>query len=144
MPYDNTFHLIGYLGQNPKLGFFQDGTAHAKLSVSCQDKRKDKNGNPIEHTEWFAVKLVGQPAQFAATFLKQGDCVEIWGSIWSYEYINTQTGEVKRGYEVKGKSIKTIESKNKAKKDETSPTSTQPENPPPVDDDIDETMHQYL
>ena len=70
--------------------------------------------------------------------------MEIWGSIWSYEYINTQTGEVKRGYEVKGKSIKTIESKNKAKKDETSPTSMQPENQPPADDDIDETMHQYL
>ena len=68
--------------------------------------------------------------------------MEIWGSVWSYEYINTQTGEVKRGYEVKGKSIKTIESKNKAKKNENA--STQPENPPPADDDIDETMHQYL
>ena len=142
MPYDNTFHLIGYLGQDPKIGFFQDGTAHTKLS--CQDKRKDKHGNTVEHTEWFNVKLVGQPAQFAAQYLKQGDCVEIWGSIWSYEYVSKQTGEVKRPYEVKGKSIKTIESKNKAKKDETSPTSMQPENQPPADDDIDETMHQYL
>ena len=143
MPYDNTFHLIGYLGQDPKIGFFQDGTAHAKLSVSCQDKRKDKNGNTVEHTEWFNVKLVGQPAQFAAQYLKQGDCVEIWRSIWSYEYVNKQTGEVKRPYEVKGKSIKTIESKNKSKKNDNTPI--EPENAPSApDDDIDETMHQYL
>ena len=143
MPYDNTFHLIGYLGQDPKIGFFSDGTAHAKLSVSCQDKRKDKNGHTVEHTEWFTVKLVGQPAQFAAQYLKQGDCVEIWGSIWSYEYVSKQTGEVKRPYEVKGKSIKTIESKNKSKKNDNAPT--QPENALSApDDDIDETMHQYL
>lgn len=143
MPYDNTFHLIGYLGQDPKIGFFQDGTVHTKLSVSCQDKRKDKNGNTVEHTEWFNVKLVGQPAQFAAQYLKQGDCVEIWGSIWSYEYVSKQTGEVKRPYEVKGKSIKTIESKNKSKKNDNAPT--QPENALSApDDDIDETMHQYL
>lgn len=141
MPYDNTFHLIGYLGKDPKIGFFTDGTAHAKLSVSCQDKRKDKNGNTVEHTEWFDVKLVGQPAQFAASFLKQGDCVEIWGSIWSYDYTNKQTGEVKLRYEVKGKSIKTIASKNKSAAENTP---TQPENPPPTADDIDETMHQYL
>ena len=69
--------------------------------------------------------------------------MEIWGSIWSYEYVSKQTGEVKRPYEVKGKSIKTIESKNKSKKNDNAPT--QPENAPlPADDDIDETMHQYL
>lgn len=141
MPYDNTFHLIGYLGKDPKIGFFADGTARAKLSVSCQDKRKDKNGNTVEHTEWFDVNLVGQPAQFAASFLKQGDCVEIWGSIWSYDYTNKQTGEVKLRYEVKGKSIKTIASKNKSAAENTQ---AQPENPPPTADDIDETMHQYL
>lgn len=86
MPYDNTLYLMGYLGGDPEGGYFADGTAHAKISVACNDRRRDKDGNETGHVEWFAVLLRGKPAEFALNYLKKGNCVAVWGSIWSRHF----------------------------------------------------------
>ena len=51
MPYDNTLYLMGYLGSDPEGGYFADGNAHAKISVACNDRRRDKDGNETDHVE---------------------------------------------------------------------------------------------
>ena len=107
MPYDNTLYLMGYLGSDPEGGYFADGNAHAKISVACNDRRRDKDGNETDHVEWFAVLLRGKPAEFALNYLKKGNCVAVWGSIWSRHFTD-KSGRDRTVYEVRGNKVKFI------------------------------------
>lgn len=110
MPYENTLNLMGYLGSDPEGGYFADGTAHAKLSLACTEKRRGRDGGQIKHTEWFPVLLRGKAAEFALNYLKKGDCVSVWGSIWSRKFNDKQDRE-RTVYEIRGEKIKFILSK---------------------------------
>lgn len=110
MAYDNTLYIMGNLGQDPEGGYFADGTAHAKLSIAISKKRRNKDGNYDEHTEWFAVLLRGNVAEFASKYLKKGNCVAVWGSIWSRSYTDKQ-GNARTVYEVHGDKVQFISAK---------------------------------
>lgn len=110
MPYDNTLHLMGFLGSDPEGGYFNDGTAHAKLSLAVNEKRRGKTGEQIEHTEWFSILLREKSAEFAMQYLKKGNCVSVWGSIWSRHFTDKQ-GNERTVYEVRGNKVKFISAK---------------------------------
>ncbi|OSI10948.1 single-stranded DNA-binding protein [Neisseria zoodegmatis] len=110
MPYDNTLHLMGFLGSDPEGGYFNDGTAHAKLSLAVNEKRRGRNGEQIEHTEWFSILLREKSAEFAMQYLKKGNCVSVWGSIWSRHFTDKQ-GSERTLYEVRGNKVKFISAK---------------------------------
>lgn len=110
MPYDNTLHLMGFLGSDPEGGYFNDGTAHAKLSLAVNEKRRGKTGEQIEHTEWFSILLREKSAEFAMQYLKKGNCVSVWGSIWSRHFTDKQ-GNERTVYEVRGHKVKFISAK---------------------------------
>ena len=57
--------LIGYLGRDPEVKYSQQGTAIAQFSVATTERWKDKDGEPQEHTEWFAVKAFDRLAEIA-------------------------------------------------------------------------------
>lgn len=117
MPYDNTLYLMGYLGSDPEGGYFADGNAHAKISVACNDKRRDSEGQEYDHVEWFAVLLRGKPAEFALNYLKKGNCVAVWGSIWSRHFTD-KSGRARTVYEVRGNKVKFIAA-SKAREEHT-------------------------
>jgi Single-strand binding protein family len=54
--------LIGYLGRDPEVKYSQQGIAIAHFSVATTERWKEKDGEPQEHTEWFAVKTFGRQA----------------------------------------------------------------------------------
>ena len=111
MPYDNTLHLMGYLGKDPEGGYFSSGTAHAKLSVSC--KRPSRKNETEEQTEGFATELFGQQAEYAMKYLKKGDCVSVWGGIWSRSYLG-RDGTMRTVYEISADRISLIARKQSA------------------------------
>ena len=64
--------LIGYLGRDPEVKYSQQGTAIAQFSVATTERWKDKDGEPQEHTEWFAVKAFNRLAEIAGEHLHEG------------------------------------------------------------------------
>ena len=116
MPYDNTLYLMGYLGSDPEGGYFADGNAHAKISVACNDSGATAKGQEYDHVEWFAVLLRGKPAEFALNYLKKGNCVAVWGSIWSRHFTD-KSGRARTVYEVRGNKVKFI-AKSKGNEDD--------------------------
>lgn len=64
--------LIGYLGRDPEVKYSQHGTAIAQFSVATTERWKDKDGEPQEHTEWFAVKAFNRLAEIAGEHLRKG------------------------------------------------------------------------
>lgn len=77
----NKVILMGHLGQDPKVRYFENGGCVAEFSLATSDAYKDKNGSKVEQTEWHNVILHNQPAQVAEKYLHKGDLVYVEGKL---------------------------------------------------------------
>jgi len=84
--------LIGYLGRDPEVKYSQQGTAIAQFSVATTERWKDKDGEPQEHTEWFAVKTFGRRAEIVGENLHKGSRVYLEGRKRTESWDDKQTG----------------------------------------------------
>jgi len=56
----NKFMAKGFLGQDPELKYFPDGTAVVNFSIADTQRWKDKKtGEVKEKTEWFRLVATG-------------------------------------------------------------------------------------
>lgn len=77
----NKVILIGNLGRDPEVRTTQSGTAVATLNIATTERRKDKDGNWGEHTEWHRVTVLGRTAENAGKFLQKGRQVYVEGRL---------------------------------------------------------------
>ena len=84
--------LIGNLGRDPEVKYSQQGTAIAQFSVATTERWKDKDGEPQEHTEWFAVKTFGRRAEIVGENLHKGSRVYLEGRERTESWDDKQTG----------------------------------------------------
>ena len=84
--------LIGNLGRDPEVKYSQQGTAIAQFSLATTERWKDKDGEPKEHTEWFAVKAFNRLAEIAGEHLHKGSRVYLEGRKRTESWDDKQTG----------------------------------------------------
>ena len=84
--------LIGNLGRDPDVKYSQQGTAIAQFSLATTDRWKDKDGEPQEHTEWFAVKAFNRLAEIVGENLHKGSRVYLEGRKRTESWDDKQTG----------------------------------------------------
>lgn len=73
--------ILGNLGRDPEVKYTPSGTAVTKFSVATTDRRKDKDGNFQEYTEWHRVTTFGRLAEVCGEYLSKGKSVYIEGEI---------------------------------------------------------------
>ncbi len=81
----NRCEFIGNVGKPPEVRFV-NGNAVADFSVACNEKWKDKNGNPQERTEWVRVTAWGKLAEVCGQYLAKGRQVYVAGRMQTDEY----------------------------------------------------------
>ena len=84
--------LIGNLGRDPEVKYSQQGTAIAQFSLATTERWKDKDGEPQEHTEWFAVKAFHCLAEIAGEHLHKGSRIYVEGRKRTESWDDKQTG----------------------------------------------------
>ena len=84
--------LIGNLGRDPEVKYSQQGTAIAQFSVASTERWKDKEGEPQEHTEWFAVKAFDLRAEIVGEHLHKGSRIYVEGRKRTESWDDKQTG----------------------------------------------------
>ena len=78
----NKVMLLGNLGADPEVRYTPDGgTAIATLSLATSRRYKNRDGQPVEETEWHRVILFGRSAELARDYLKKGRSVFIEGRL---------------------------------------------------------------
>lgn len=83
----NKVQIIGRLGKDPELRYFNDGTAVANLSVATSERWKDKQtGEQKEQTEWHRVVLTARLAEIAQQYLKKGALAYFEGKLQTRKY----------------------------------------------------------
>jgi len=73
--------LVGNLGQDPEIRSTGSGTPVATLRIATSDRRKDRDGNWTDHTEWHTVVVFGRQAENVGRFCKKGKQLFIEGRI---------------------------------------------------------------
>jgi len=71
----NQVTLIGRVGQDPELRYFETGNSLASFSLAINRPSKNKE------TDWFDIKLWGRQAEIAGEYVRKGSLVGIVGQI---------------------------------------------------------------
>lgn len=87
----NTVNLIGRLGADPEVRYFESGTAVASFNLAL-DRGTNKDTGERKPPVWVPVKVWGKSAQNAADLLHKGDKVGISGRLEVEEW-TTKTDE---------------------------------------------------
>ncbi len=73
--------LIGNLGQDPELRTTGGGTPVCTLRLATTERRKDRDGNWNDHTEWHSVVVFGRTAENVARYCRKGKQIFVEGRI---------------------------------------------------------------
>jgi single-strand DNA-binding protein len=101
----NSAHIVGRVGQNPEIRYFESGRVLSKFSVAVN--RNSRSDQP----NWFTVELWGKTAEVAANYVQKGSTVGISGSLKIYEWTDPNTGEVRSKPIIKGRRLELLGSK---------------------------------
>ncbi len=77
----NKVILVGNLGADPEVRYTPSGTKVTSFRIATSEKRKDKDGNLQEHTEWHPIVTYGKLADVCGEYLNKGKQVFIEGRI---------------------------------------------------------------
>jgi len=77
----NKVILVGNLGADPEMRHANSGTAIANLRIATSERRKDRDGNWGDHTEWHTVTAFGKTAEACGRFLAKGRQVYVEGKL---------------------------------------------------------------
>ncbi|MFH7024203.1 MAG: single-stranded DNA-binding protein [Heteroscytonema crispum UTEX LB 1556] len=72
----NVVTLIGRVGTEPEMKYFDSGKVRCNLTLAVN--RRGKDG---EHTDWFNLELWGKTAQVAGDYVHKGKQIAVKGSL---------------------------------------------------------------
>ena len=84
----NKVILIGNVGKDPEVRYFDSGYAIANFSLATSERGyKLANGTEVpERTEWHAIVATRERAQFVEKYVKKGALLYLEGKIRSHDY----------------------------------------------------------
>ncbi|OUL22438.1 single-stranded DNA-binding protein [Nostoc sp. 106C] len=72
----NVVTLIGRVGNDPEIKYFESGSVKCRLTLAVN--RRTKEG---EHTDWFNLELWGKTAEVAGNYVRKGRQIAVKGSL---------------------------------------------------------------
>lgn len=81
----NKVMIIGNLGKDPEVRYWQSGSAVCKLTVAVGERVK-KGEAWEDHTEWVTVTAFGKTAELCGEYLAKGRQVYVEGKMRTRKY----------------------------------------------------------
>lgn len=91
----NKVILVGNVGKDPEVRYFDDQNAVASFSLATNEVSRDREGNRIKITEWHNIRMRGELAKLAEKFVKKGSQIYIEGKIKTETWEDKTTGQPK-------------------------------------------------
>jgi len=110
----NKVILIGNLGKDPELKYFEGNIAKLSFSLATTEFYKDKNGNKVEQTEWHHIVFWRTLAENAAKLLKKGSQVYLEGKLQTRQWTDKE-GQKKNITEIVGENFVLLQSRDNNK-----------------------------
>ncbi len=104
----NKVILLGYVGSEPEVRFFESGSNMARLRIATTEKIYVRKSNQThQHTEWHTVIFWGESANFVDKYIHKGSQVYVEGALRNREYTNKE-GVKRMIVEIFGNEIKIV------------------------------------
>ena len=87
----NKVILVGQVGKDPEIRYFQSGDAYCTLSVATSESWKDKaTGEQKTATEWHRVKFTRKLAEIVGQYVRKGQQLYVEGKLETSKYTDKQ------------------------------------------------------
>jgi single-strand DNA-binding protein len=126
----NKVILVGNLGADPESRTTQSGSTVCNIRLATTSRRKDKDGNYQNQTEWHRVVCFGKTAENAQRFLRKGKRVYVEGELRTTSY--EKDGVKKYSTEVVCNDLRFLGSKGDSESSSTGGGYDQPEGEDPI------------
>lgn len=102
----NSIALIGRLGRDPEVRYFETGKVVANFTVAV-----DRYG---EGADWFKVEAWGKTAQVLADYARKGHRIGLNGRMTQEEWTDRATGEKRTGWKLVASAVDLLERREDA------------------------------
>ena len=89
----NKVILVGHLGKDPELRYATSGTAVANATIATTERRKNRDGEWDDHTEWHRLVFFGKTAETLARYCKKGKQLYVEGSLQTRNWDDKESGQ---------------------------------------------------
>lgn len=72
----NSVVLVGNVGQDPEMKYFESGKVKTTLSMAVNKRVKDK-----DQTSWFKVEFWNRTAEIAGEYVRKGNLIGVEGRL---------------------------------------------------------------
>lgn len=77
----NKVILIGNVGNDPEVRYFDGGGVVARFSVATNERYTNRSGETVEQTEWFRVEAWNDQAKTIEKYLRKGSQIYVEGRL---------------------------------------------------------------
>lgn len=107
----NTVVIVGRVGQDAEIKYFESGKSRATFSVAVN--RWDAK-TKSEIADWYNVDVWDRLAEFAGEYIKKGSMVIVEGSIQNSKWTDKATGEERERFLINASNIRFAGGKREA------------------------------
>jgi len=86
----NKVMLIGNLGMDPEIRYFEDGRSLGRMRIATTEFFRDRDGNRQERTEWHTIVVRNRLAEICHQYLRKGNKIFVEGRIQYRDYTDNQ------------------------------------------------------
>ena len=83
----NVVNLVGRVGGEPEVKYFESGSVKCNLTLAV-NRRTSKNDQP----DWFNLELWGKTAEIAGNYVRKGSLIGVQGSLKIETWSDRTTG----------------------------------------------------
>lgn len=106
----NKVILIGYLGDEVKMHFFEGGYSIGRFPLATNESYKNKEGDEVTTTEWHTIVVRNKLAEICEKYLTKGDRIYCEGRIKSHSWTGDD-GQTKYTTEIHVKDLTFLSNK---------------------------------
>ena len=101
----NQATLVGRVGQDPALQYFESGSVKARFSLAV-----DRGYGQNKTTDWFNIEAWAKKAEFAGEWVKKGTLLAVFGSLESNTWTDAQ-GVQRESFTIRATDLQFVGSK---------------------------------
>jgi len=86
----NIVHLVGRVGGDPDVKYFESGTVKCRLTLAV-----NRPTRKTDQPDWFSLELWGRTAEIAGNYVRKGSLIGVTGSLRFNQWQDYNTGAMR-------------------------------------------------